>query len=171
MYTFLLDVSVSAVSSGLVQAAVAGLKAATQLLAEKEGPSLVGIAMVDVRTHYLCWSQGRVRQVVMADYEEAFAAIAPERWLQRVAADSLPQIHALLDAALSYANAGSSATHAVMMAAVKGTVGVLRSTGGRVVAIQGAPSVGEGSSVAKEGLKVYGTTDEAALWGLAAPSM
>ena len=80
MYSFLVDVSVSAVSSGLVQATIAGLKAATQLLVEKEGPSLVGIAMVDVRTHYLCWSQGRVRQIVMADYEEALGAIPPGRW-------------------------------------------------------------------------------------------
>ena len=39
MYSFLVDVSVSAVSSGLVQATIAGLKAATQLLVEKEGPS------------------------------------------------------------------------------------------------------------------------------------
>lgn len=164
MYSFLLDVSVSAVSAGLVQAAVAGLKAATQLLLEKEGASLVGIAMVDVRTHYLCWSQGRVRQVVMADYEEAFGAIAPARWLIRVTEETLPQIHALLDYVLSYANAGSTATHSVMLSAVKGTVKTLESTGGRVVVIQGAPSIGEGSSQAKEGVKVYGTTDESSLY-------
>ena len=164
VYSFLVDVSVGAVSTGLVQATIAGLKAATQLMVEKEGPSLVGIAMVDVRTHYLCWSQGRVRQIIMADYEEAFGAIAPGRWLIRVTEETLPQIHALLDYVLSYANAGSTATHAVLYAAVKGTMNVLRSVGGgRIVVIQGSPSIGEGSSLAKEGIKVYGTTDEAAL--------
>ena len=120
--------------------------------------------MVDVRTHYLCWSQGRVRQIIMADYEEAFGAIAPGRWLLRVSEETLPQIHALLDYVLSYANAGSTATHAVLYAAVKGTMNVLRSAGGgRIVVIQGSPSIGEGSSLAKEGVKVYGTIDEASL--------
>ena len=100
----------------------------------------------------------------MADYEEAFGAIAPGRWLLRVSEETLPQIHALLDYVLSYANAGSTATHAVLYAAVKGTMNVLRSVGGgRIVVIQGSPSIGEGSSLAKEGVKVYGTTDEAAL--------
>ena len=52
----------------------------------------------------------------------------------------------------------------MLYAAVKGTMNVLRSVGGgRIVVIQGSPSIGEGSSLAKEGVKVYGTTDEASL--------
>lgn len=154
----------NAVNSGLLQAAVQGIKAATQLLLESDHENRVGIAMVDVRTHYLYPLNGHIHELVMADYEEAFPGIAPARWLVSVSEDSLPMIHAMLDHVLSYANAGSTATHPVMMSAIKGTVKTLESCGGRVVVIQGSPSIGEGSSQVHEGVKVYGSTDESTLY-------
>lgn len=49
------------------------------------------------------------------------------------------------------------------MSCIKAVSMVLRNTGGRIVAIVGNDSFGEGSSQVKEGIKMYGTTEEASL--------
>lgn len=50
------------------------------------------------------------------------------------------------------------------MSCIKAVSMILRNTGGRIVAIVGNDSFGEGSSQVKEGIKMYGTTEEASLY-------
>lgn len=52
------------------------------------------------------------------------------------------------------------------MSCIKAVSMILRNTGGRIVAIVGNDSYGEGSSQVKEGIKMYGTTEEGSLYDL-----
>ena len=69
-------------------------------------------------------------------------------------------MHALLDYIQRTAMSSTTSTHCVMPAAIKATTIILRSSGGRMVVVQGGVSVGEGTMNVKEGLKMYGTTEE-----------
>ena len=69
-----------------------------------------------------------------------------------------------MDYIQSIANAASTATHSVLMATINAVSETLESTGGRMIVIQSNQGYGEGSSQLREGLKVYGTTEEINLY-------
>ena len=52
----------------------------------------MGLAMVDVRTHFLRVHGDRLGEVVVADYEESFGAISAGKWLLEVNEENIPKV-------------------------------------------------------------------------------
>ena len=70
----------------------------------------------------------------------------------------------MLDFIHGTATAATSATHSVLIATIKAVASILQQTGGRMVVVQSNQGYGEGSPQIREGIKVYGTTDEMNLY-------
>ena len=88
----MIDISVGAVNSGLLACALQAIRISLSTLAEKGNHTRVGLAMVDVRTHFLQVQGERLSEVMMADYEEGFGAISAGRWLVEVNEQSVPKV-------------------------------------------------------------------------------
>ena len=92
MIVFLLDASVASVNSGLLQCAIQAIRVSLEAIAKKRNHTFVGLAMVDVRTHFICLKGERVQDVIGADYEESFACVSPQQWLIEVTEDRLDRV-------------------------------------------------------------------------------
>ena len=89
---FLLDASVAAINAGLFQCSIQAIRVSLEALAKKRNHTMIGLAMVDVRTHFICGQGERVHDVIGADYEESFACVSPHQWLIEVTEDSLDRV-------------------------------------------------------------------------------
>lgn len=161
---FLLDLSVQGITAGVLRCAVEAMRVCFAALAQRRNGTRVGVAMVDVRSHFLCLRGNRVCDVTLADYEEAFSPLAADAWLTEVSESSLPGLSRLLDHVLRTGSSATTCTHAVLPAALKAVAATLRMTGGQVLLLQTAGVIGEGVAPLRETVKVYGSTEEMTLY-------
>ena len=161
---YVLDLSVQGITAGVLRCAVEAIRVSLAALAQRRNGTRVGVTMVDVRSHFLCLRGDRVCDVTLADYEEAFPPLAAEAWLTEVTESTLPRYWRLLDHVLRTASSSSTCTHSVLPAALKAVAATLKTTGGQILLVQTAPAIGEGVSPIRETVKVYGSTEEQALY-------
>lgn len=164
MVAYVLDLSVQGITAGVLRCAVEAIRVSLAALAQRRNGTRVGVTMVDVRSHFLCLRGDRVCDVTLADYEEAFPPLAAEAWLTEVTESTLPRYWRLLDHVLRTASSSSTCTHSVLPAALKAVAATLKTTGGQILLVQTAPAIGEGVSPIRETVKVYGSTEEQALY-------
>ena len=161
---FLLDLSVQGITAGVLRCAVEAIRVSLAALAQRRNGTRVGVAMVDVRSHFLCFRGNRVCDVTLADYETAFSPLAAEAWLTEVTESSLPRLSRLLDHVLRTGSSATTCTHSVLPAGLKAVATTLKATGGQIVMVQTAGVIGEGAGAARETVKIYGSTEEMALY-------
>ena len=92
MFVFLLDTSINAINTGLLPTVTQSLKAVLQILAEKQNETRVGFVTMDTRSRFVYQKEGRVHEMICADYEESFGCIAPAQWLTPVTEETLPHV-------------------------------------------------------------------------------
>lgn len=82
----------ASINSGLLQCAIQAIRVSLPAIAKKQNHTFIGLAMVDVRTHFICLKEDRIQDVIVADYEESFPCVPPQRWLTEVNEGTLEKV-------------------------------------------------------------------------------
>lgn len=161
-YLFLLDVTYSAVSSGLLATAARTILDSLDQIPNSEGRARVGFITYDSTLHFYNLSNGEPRMMVVADTSEAFLPIDEQNLLVNLA-ENRTTVEALLTNLQSYF-ANTQSTQSAMGPAIQAAIKLASNVGGKVIVLQSSqPSVGEGAVKAREDPKLYGTSSESSL--------
>jgi protein transport protein SEC24 len=165
---FLIDVSLPALTSGLLQAASAAILSAIPALEQSSGgQARVGVIVYDSEVHFFDMKtkkgDGSISQATVCDVNESFCPLSLSQWTGSLSEPGTrPQLEHLLSRLPSLFQANvARPKQSVSGAALKAAVEGLSDSGGRVVMFQAQlPLSGEGSLQVRESPKSYGTDKE-----------
>jgi len=166
VYMFVIDVSFSAVSSGMLAAACETLRGSLDVLSKNERAQ-VGFVSFDTTVHFYSMrpGKGRAQQLVVSDVNDLFLPV-PEDLLI-----NLSEAHLTVDALLASLPATFASTRlmdSALGAALEGAFQVMQHVGGKMVVFQAClPTLGPGKLKSREGPRMLGTEQE---HGLLAPA-
>jgi protein transport protein SEC24 len=169
---FVVDVSLPAITSGLLSTVLTAIGASLDaILASSNGGARVGIITYDTAIHFYDVRPGRkdILQAVAGDADDSFCPLPLDQWAPPLAA-ARGQIEALLARIPAlFPPTTARSTQSCGGAAIKSAVDGLGETGGRVVSyILQPPTVGEGKLGNREAAKNYGVDKEKELYTPAA---
>ena len=158
-YFFLIDVSLTAVRSGVLASVANAIKRSLDDL-PGESRTQVGFITFDDSVHYYCLKAGlsHPQMLVVADLKELFVP-APDDLLVNLK-DSRDVVESFLDN-LPTMFAHNQATDACLGPALKAAFTVTKNVGGKMCVFQSTlPNVGDGALKPRENYRMMGTPEE-----------
>lgn len=158
-YFFVLDVSVGAVASGMLESTANAIKKSLDELPGKDR-TMVGFITFDTAVHYYALSPGsaNAQMMVVGDLEELFVP-APTDLLVYLK-DSREAVDNLLDN-LPTMFANNTANASCLGPALKAAYTVIKAVGGKMSVFQSVmPNLGDGALKPRENHRMMGTPDE-----------
>lgn len=163
VYLFLIDVSFSAVASGLVATATRTILESLDRIPNKDGRTKIGIIGVDSSLHYFSVSPGAIepQMLVVGDVEDTFLP-QPQDLLLNIT-ECREGIEALLTRFNDMFQSNQNGSNA-MGSALKAAHKLISPIGGKVVCLMASlPNVGTGKLTPRDSATAAGTSKEAAL--------
>ena len=161
-YFFALDVSASAVQSGLLATAVNAIKGTLDSL-PNDGRTQVGFMTFDSTIHLYRLGAGKTtpQMMVLADLAEPFLPVPDELLANLV--ESRAAIDTLLDS-LASMHAATTTQDSCLGPALQTAFMVMQHCGGKLMVFQSSmPNLGEGKLRVREDPRLYGSEKEATL--------
>lgn len=165
VFAFVIDITKNAHTNGIFNMVLSSIRACIELLNDNKDAK-IGICLYDTTTHMLTVRHGHVHEVVMADIDDAYAAMNGSAWLLSPAtqADELDTLLSYIETAYN-PQVRIPVEHAAALAAIKTVAGALAVCGGHVIVIECTPPMlGMGRISSNESVGFYGTDDESTLY-------
>eukprot|EP01119_Soliformovum_irregulare_P014673 TRINITY_DN4026_c0_g1_i1.p1 TRINITY_DN4026_c0_g1~~TRINITY_DN4026_c0_g1_i1.p1 ORF type:complete len:883 (-),score=243.77 TRINITY_DN4026_c0_g1_i1:77-2725(-) len=168
-YLFAIDVSYTAVSTGMLHTCLHSIKTILDSLPDTTS-TRVGFVTFDSTVHFysIRSNQSKPQMAILADIDDPFLPIAPEAIFARYQ-DSKAAVNSLLETLPNLYNQ-TKIGESAFGSAVKAASLALKGTGGKLLMFQTAlPSIGVGKLKRRDEPKVMGTDKEKSLYNAADP--